>query len=93
MLLFDHRIASLMFMLGYFDRAAAIFIWFILACYFARNPLIANPALPYLGWMLLAHAFMPKLDVLELKTTNDDVSDAHFWRFVTLSNHLHINLI
>jgi predicted DCC family thiol-disulfide oxidoreductase YuxK len=65
-------IASLMFMLGHFDRAAAIFIWFILACYFARNPLITNPALPYLGWLLLAHVFMPKLDVLELKTANEE---------------------
>jgi hypothetical protein len=26
---------------------------------FGRNPLIANPALPYVGWMLLAHLFVP----------------------------------
>jgi predicted DCC family thiol-disulfide oxidoreductase YuxK len=31
----------------------------VLACLFGRNPLIANPALPFVGWMLLAHACMP----------------------------------
>jgi predicted DCC family thiol-disulfide oxidoreductase YuxK len=46
---------------GYYDKVAAIFLWYVLACLFGRNPLIANPALPYLGWMLLAHLFIPSL--------------------------------
>ncbi len=44
---------------GKFDRAAAIGIWYVLACLFGRNPLTANPSLPYVGWLLLAHAFLP----------------------------------
>ena len=35
--------------------------WVVLISLFCRNPLIANPALPYLGWMLMAHLFVPRL--------------------------------
>lgn len=45
--------------LGWHDRPAAVVAWYGLACTFGRNPLIANPSLPYLGWMLLAHACLP----------------------------------
>ena len=51
--------AALFFAAGKWDRAAAAFMWYVLACLFTRNPLIQNPALPYLGWMLLAHLFVP----------------------------------
>jgi predicted DCC family thiol-disulfide oxidoreductase YuxK len=47
------------FVLGIFDRAAAILMWYVLACTFGRNPLIANPSLPYAGWLLIAHALIP----------------------------------
>lgn len=53
-------IASLLFCIGYNDRSAALFMWFVLACFFGRNPLIANPSLPYVGLMLLAHVVTPK---------------------------------
>jgi predicted DCC family thiol-disulfide oxidoreductase YuxK len=46
---------------GYHDKVAALFLWYVLACLFGRNPLIANPALPYVGWMLIAHLFVPRL--------------------------------
>jgi predicted DCC family thiol-disulfide oxidoreductase YuxK len=52
-------IAALFLIVGYKDKIAAIWIWFVLACLFGRNPLIANPSLPYVGWMLLAHLFVP----------------------------------
>jgi hypothetical protein len=42
---------------GVADRAAAVALWYLLACLFGRNPLTANPALPFVGWLLLAHAF------------------------------------
>jgi predicted DCC family thiol-disulfide oxidoreductase YuxK len=51
--------ASLLFCIGYRDKWAAVFLWYVLACLFGRNPLIANPSLPYVGWMLLAHLFIP----------------------------------
>ncbi|HEY9430458.1 MAG TPA: DCC1-like thiol-disulfide oxidoreductase family protein [Blastocatellia bacterium] len=48
--------ASLLFAVGFYDRAAAIALWYTLACLFGRNPLISNPGLPYVGLLLLAHA-------------------------------------
>lgn len=50
--------ASLLFAIGKWDRSAALFMWFVLACFVGRNPLITNPAMPYVGWMLLAHLFI-----------------------------------
>ena len=58
-LILSAAIASILLMLGHRDRMAALWIWFVLACLFGRNPLIANPSLPYVGWMLLAHLFVP----------------------------------
>src|SRR5262249_56880701 len=52
--------ASLLFAIGLYDRAAAIALWYTLACLFGRNPLIANPGLPYVGLLLLAHACLPR---------------------------------
>lgn len=52
--------AGLLLAIGLHDRVAAVLAWYVLACLFTRNPLIANPGLPYLGWMLLAHVFIPR---------------------------------
>jgi predicted DCC family thiol-disulfide oxidoreductase YuxK len=46
--------------LGVADRVAAVALWWIWACLFTRNPLIANPSLPFVGWLLLAHACIPR---------------------------------
>ena len=54
-------VAGVALAFGYCDKLAALFLWYMLACLFGRNPLIANPALPYVGWMLLAHLFVPSL--------------------------------
>ncbi len=48
-----------LFMAGKYDRTAAILLWYIWACLLGRNPLILNPGIPYIGWLLLAHAFLP----------------------------------
>lgn len=53
-------IAAAALALGRHDRAAAAWLLLLLASLFARNPLIANPALPYVGFMLLLHLFAPK---------------------------------
>jgi len=50
---------SLCFAAGWFDRVSAVSIWYLLACLFGRNPLTNNPALPYVGVLLLAHAILP----------------------------------
>jgi predicted DCC family thiol-disulfide oxidoreductase YuxK len=50
---------AFLFAVGFHARASAIAIWYLLACLFGRNPLIANPSLPYVGWILIAHACLP----------------------------------
>ena len=50
---------SFLFAAGQWDRVAALSLWYLWACLFGRDPLIANPALPYVGWLLLAHVFLP----------------------------------
>lgn len=45
--------------LGRFDRIGGAWLLLLLVSLFARNPLIANPALPYVGFMLLLHLFVP----------------------------------
>lgn len=50
---------SIALAIGLHDRPAAIAVWYVLACLHGRNPLIANPSLPFVGWMLLAHAALP----------------------------------
>lgn len=49
-------VLSVLFAVGFKDRWVAVVLWWIWASLFDRNPLIANPGLPYVGWMLLAHA-------------------------------------
>jgi len=48
------------FALGWHDRWAAVGIWYVGACLVGRNPLVLNPSLPFIGWMLLAHACLPR---------------------------------
>ncbi|HEY8944686.1 MAG TPA: hypothetical protein VIM73_10510, partial [Polyangiaceae bacterium] len=50
---------SVAFAVGYRDRLAAVALWYVWACLFGRNPLISNPSIPYIGWLLLAHAALP----------------------------------
>jgi hypothetical protein len=57
-------VASIAFAIGFHDRIAAVVIWLILAALFCRNPLIGNSSLPFVGWMLLLHAFVPPRDRL-----------------------------
>lgn len=46
--------------LGIFDRVCGLIASVILAWLFARNPLIANPSMPVVGWMLVANAILPR---------------------------------
>ena len=46
-------VASIALGIGRRDRIAALFLWYVWACLFTRNPLISNPGLPLVGWLLL----------------------------------------
>jgi predicted DCC family thiol-disulfide oxidoreductase YuxK len=52
--------ASLLLAVGVRDRWAAVGVWYVWACLLGRNPLILNPGIPYIGWILLAHALLPR---------------------------------
>lgn len=52
-------VSSLGLTVGWKDRFSAVVIWYILTCLNGRNPLISNPSIPYIGWILLAHACIP----------------------------------
>jgi hypothetical protein len=54
-------VLAIAFACGVLDRVAACVMVYLLACLYGRNPLIANPSLPFVGWMLLAHAALPPL--------------------------------
>jgi hypothetical protein len=45
---------------GVRDRVSAGIALYVTACVFGRNPLIANPAMPYVGLMLLAWCAAPR---------------------------------
>lgn len=45
---------------GIKDKWCAFYAFYLLACLLGRNPLITNPSLPYLGWMLILYVFIPK---------------------------------
>src|SRR6266404_5959323 len=51
---------SALLTVGFWDRPAALVLWYLWACLLGRNPLISNPALPFIGWLLLLHAVLPK---------------------------------
>jgi predicted DCC family thiol-disulfide oxidoreductase YuxK len=52
-------LASLTFAAGAFPRIAAVTIWYFWACLLGRNPLISNPGIPFVGWILLATLAIP----------------------------------
>lgn len=58
-LLLAGGLAGVAVALGWGDRTGAIASALILGWLYQRNPLIANPSLPLLGWMLVLHAFVP----------------------------------
>ncbi len=53
-------VSGVAIVLGRCDRPAAALAVFVSACLFGRNPLIANPAMPYIGLLLFAWAASPK---------------------------------
>ncbi len=58
-LLVAGSLASLALAIGYRDRLAAAFLLYLWACLFGRNPLIQNPSIPYVGWLLAMHMLLP----------------------------------
>lgn len=49
---------SILYIIGIRNRPISVFLWYGWACLFNRNILIANPGLPYVGWLLIFSAFI-----------------------------------
>jgi predicted DCC family thiol-disulfide oxidoreductase YuxK len=74
-------IFSLLLVIGKFDRMMAVLVWYLWACLYGRNPLIGNPSLPFIGWMLLAYALIPPLsNRKEISSSSEDYSS---WKMPT----------
>jgi predicted DCC family thiol-disulfide oxidoreductase YuxK len=59
-----------LFLVGKFDRLAGVLIWYLWACLYGRNPMIGNPSLPFIGWLLLAHTLTASRSVHDASTPN-----------------------
>ena len=70
---------------GWFDRVGALLAALILGWLYQRNPLIANPSLPLLGFLLVLHAFVPPRPFGSLAAHRNSGGD-RAWR---LPVHLH----
>lgn len=71
MLLITGAALSGLFLIGKFDRFAAVLIWYLWACLYGRNPMIGNPSLPFVGWLLLAHTLTPSRSGYDFSTSNE----------------------
>lgn len=72
-------LAALFLLVGAQPRIAALWMFFVLACLFGRNPLIANPSMPYVGWILLAHLFIPPAPYGSFTARNRTADPAGDW--------------
>lgn len=53
-------LCAIPFAFGFRDRWFALALYYVWACLFGRNPFISNPGIPYVGWLLLMHVFVPR---------------------------------
>ena len=65
-------IFSVMLMLGFKRRFAALMLWYIWACLLGRNPFILNPGIPFVGWMLLFCVALPSGENLSFDAKRRD---------------------
>lgn len=79
-LLISGAVLGVLLAIGHRDRLAAIGLWYVWACLLSRNPLISNPSLPFVGWMLLAHACLPRAPYGSLEGRRSPAAAAD-WRF------------
>lgn len=65
-------VLSLAFAAGILRSLVAMLLWYGSACLFNRNNLISNPAIPYLGMLLLLCAIVPKGEGYGLSRKSDN---------------------
>jgi len=76
-------LAAVLFAAGRWRPAMALVLWYGWTCLFNRNLLISNPALPYVGLMLILSALVPSgegLRVGALRARDDWSMPIWLWR-------------
>lgn len=63
---------SVAFIIGWQRPMVSLLLWFGWACLLDRNNLIANPGIPYVGWLLLVCAVAPKGEPLSVSKRRSD---------------------
>ncbi len=63
-------ILSFCFLIGFQRPMVSVLLWYGWASLFDRNNLILNPGIPYVGWLLLACAVIPKGEPLSVTQSN-----------------------
>lgn len=64
-------ILSFGFLIGFQRPILSVLLWYGWASLFDRNNLILNPGIPYIGWLLLCCAAIPKGEPFSLAKRND----------------------
>lgn len=65
-------LCSLSYILGYQRRIFSMILWYGWACLFHRNNLIANPGIPFVGWLLLASIVIPSGENWSFKSLKNE---------------------
>jgi hypothetical protein len=65
-------ISSTLFIIGYFRRICSAILYIGWMSLLNRNPLITNPSLGYIGWLLLACALIPNGERLGFLLTKNN---------------------
>lgn len=63
-------VLSLLLTIGVQRPVVAVLLWYGWACLLDRNNFISNPGIPYIGWLLLACAVIPKGEPLSVSKRN-----------------------
>ncbi len=75
-------LAALGILIGYGRRVCCVIAWLVWAWLFARNNLISNPGLPYVGMLLLLSAAIPTGERFSIRSAK---AHAASWQFPTLA--------
>lgn len=63
--------------MGYQRTIVSLLLWYGWVCLFDRNNLISNPGIPFIGWILLCCALIPKGEPLSLTKLKTEIK----WEF------------
>lgn len=70
---------SVLFALGIQRPIVSLLLWYGWVSLFDRNNLISNPGIPFIGWLLLCCAVVPKGEPLSIQFNKQNIGDETAW--------------